>query len=663
MFKPVRLAVVALLCGVSHTPAFAEDAAVTAARFGALEDVRQIAISPDGAHISYVVNFGPAGQVMYVADLSGKEVPKPIVRQTEKGMSLRRCSWTTDERLICQMRIVVSEPGYFLGYSRMFAVNSDGSNVAKLTIDVNSNSLRMIQNGGDVIARVVADKPGHVLMTRQYSPESTTGYLTSKISEGLGVEDIDTVTLKRVGVEKANSSAVDYIADGKGVVRVMGTRTLDDDGLMKNRLRYTFRKLGDRNWQLLSQVTESDGVEKGMYPVAVDSVNDVAYGFTDKGGHRALYSVALNGSGKSTLLLARPDVDIDSVIQIGRDERVVGASYATERRNIEFFDPELKKLGAALGKALPGNPDIAFIDASADENKLLLLASSDTNPGMFYVYDKTNRKLGEILPVRSLLASTKLAEMKPVSYPAADGTLIPAYLTLPVGSTGKGIPAIVMPHGGPSSRDEWGFDWLVQFFAARGYAVLQPNYRGSAGYGSDWYRRNGFQSWRTAIGDVNDAGRWLQTQGIAAPGKLAIVGWSYGGYAALQASMLDADLFKAIVAVAPVTDLEKLRSESSRFSNSLLVDKFIGHGAHIVEGSPAQNAAKIKAPVLMFHGDQDENVGIGESRFMLSKLKSAGKQAELIEFPGLDHYLDDGAVRAKLLSTSDAFLRKALKIE
>src|SRR3546814_16872493 len=117
-----------------------------------------------------------------------------------------------------------------------------------------------------------------------------------------------------------------------------------------------------------------------------------------------------------------------------------------------------------------------------------------------------------------------------------------------------------MPHGGPASRDQWGFDWLTQFFVNRGYAVLQPNYRGSTGYGDDWFNDNAWHSWKTAIGDVNDAGRWLVKQGIADPAKLAIVGWSHGGYAALQSNVLDPALFHAVVAVAPVTDLGLLRA-------------------------------------------------------------------------------------------------------
>jgi dipeptidyl aminopeptidase/acylaminoacyl peptidase len=187
--------------------------------------------------------------------------------------------------------------------------------------------------------------------------------------------------------------------------------------------------------------------------------------------------------------------------------------------------------------------------------------------------------------------------------------------------------------------------------------VLQPNFRGSAGYGSAWYQRNGFKSWRLAIGDVNDAGRWLIKEGIAAPGKLGILGWSYGGYAALQSSVLDSNLYKGIVAIAPVTDLDRLRQESVGFTNFRLVDQFIGNGPHVKEGSPAQNVAAIKAPVLLFHGTLDQNVGVGESRLMDDRLRGAGKRVTYVEFPGLDHQLADAPARPDAVGVRCLFAR------
>ena len=651
----------ALLAGTAGSPLMAQDAATLAAKFGAIESVQQISLSPDGNKVAVIGPKPGGGEVLYVGDLVAGGAPKPILNSSRENEHLRWCNWSSDTRLVCGLSIAVNDAGQLVGFSRLIALDAAGGKLTLLSADVNSRALGYMQYGGGVIDWDVAGRPGAVLMTRQFVPETTMGTHISSSKEGLGVEEVDTVTLKRRVIEQPKRGSDEYISDGHGVVRIMGSQETMDDGTMKPDRNYMYRGVDSRDWKPLTTVTSTGvGVASGFDPYAVDSAKNVAYGFEYLNGFRSLYSIALDGSGTKQLVLSRPDVDIDALVRIGRDDRVVGATYATELRTVDYFDPELKRLSTALGRALPGQPAISVVDANAGETKLLIVAASDTNPGMFYRYDKATRQLEEILAVRAELAGVAMGTMKPVTIPAADGTRIPGYLTLPPGSDGKNLPAIVMPHGGPGARDEWGFDWLAQFYAARGFAVLQPNFRGSTGYGSAWYQKNGFQSWRTAIGDVNDAGRWLTAQGIAAPGKLAIVGWSYGGYAALQTSVLDPDLFKAIVAIAPVTDLERLRQEAVGFTNSSLVSRFIGNGPHVREGSPAQNAGQIKAPVLLFHGDKDTNVGIGESRLMESKLREAGKSVQLVEFPGLDHQLASSTARAKVLADSDAFLRRSL---
>jgi len=223
------------------------------------------------------------------------------------------------------------------------------------------------------------------------------------------------------------------------------------------------------------------------------------------------------------------------------------------------------------------------------------------------------------------------------------------------------MAAIVLPHGGPGSRDEWGFDWLVQFLAARGYAVLQPNFRGSAGYGDAWFGRNGFQEWETAIGDVNDAGRWLVAEGIADPARLGIAGWSYGGYAALQSQVVDPDLYKAVVAIAPVTDLDMVVEEARDYTNFQVVRRFVGEGPHVRAGSPVNFADRFQAPVLLFHGTEDMNVGNQQSRKMEDRLEAAGVPVRYVEFEGHDHYLDHGKVRRDMLLAIDGFLAENLQ--
>lgn len=635
----------------------ADDAQAVAARFGALEAVDFISISPDGTSVSYITPTADSGTTVMVFKVADG-VPKPIVTGSSKER-IASCRWATNTRLICSAYMAAKLADQLLGYTRTFAINADGSHIEQLTPKTNSRSVGFLQNGGDVVSWYMRDAPNAILMTRQFVPEEQTGSISASGARGMGVERVDTLTLDRSRVEPPRAEAGEYIADGDGVVRIMGVYPSRDDGYLKGSVSYFYRKPDSRSWEQLSKVSLGTNESLGFDPYAVDSGTNVVYGLDDKDGFDALYSISLDGSLKKNLVEAHEGVDVDGVLKIGRRQRVVGVTYATDRRMTDFFDPQLRGLATALSKALPGD-SIEFLDSSEDENRLLLIASGDTNPGKTYLFDKTTKQLSELLPERPQLAGMTLAKMTSITYPAKDGTMIPAYLTLPPGSTGKNLPAIVMPHGGPSSRDEWGFDWLVQFFAARGFAVLQPNYRGSAGYGSDWYQKNGFQSWRTAIGDVDDAGRWLLSQGIAAPAKLAIVGWSYGGYAALQSQVLDPDLFKAVVAVAPVTDLDRLREESRGFTNFQIVDQIVGNGPHIEEGSPSRHADAFKVPVLLFHGDMDQNVDVRESRLMASKLKAAGKAVDYVEFAGLDHQLRDAAARTRLLSQSDAFLRKAL---
>ncbi len=631
-----------------------------AALFGMREDIEQMSLSPDGGKVAFIAPAAGQGSYLVVRGVEEGAVAKVVARASGNPDMLGRCGWVSNIRLVCSIYGVVDIEGRKVNFSRLLAVDADGGNVRQLGTRQTSKSRGVQLSDGEVIDWLPGEE-GAVLMARTYLPNDATGTRIGSAIEGYGVDRVDTMTLAAKSIEGVRSDAEEYISDGHGTIRIMGmTDVAGSTGMMTGVTHYMYRRNGSRGWEKLSDYDSRTG--QGFNPYAVDRELNIAYGLMKLDGRDALYSMALDGSGKQTLIFSNPKVDVSGLSRVGRRRRVIGATYSTEVSEVVYFDPAMAALAKTLGRALPKAPLLRLIDSSIDERKLLIFAGSDQDAGYYYLLNRDTRDLHIFLPARGALEGTSLGEMKAVTYAAADGTLIPAYLTLPPGKeNAKGLPAIVMPHGGPSARDEWGFDWLSQFYAHQGFAVLQPQFRGSAGYGDAWYQKNGFRSWKTAIGDVADAGRWLVAQGIADPAKLGIVGWSYGGYAALQSAVIAPDLFKAVVAIAPVTDLAMLKAESLNWTDNRLVRDFIGTGPEVREASPSQNAAKIKAPVLLFHGTLDANVGYAQSTVMESRIRGAGGKVQLVTFPDLDHQLRDSGARKRLLEESEAFLRAAMQ--
>jgi len=680
-----------------------------AAAFGALESIRTAGLSSDGKRLVYVGADGPSGTVAVVIDLESGTARR-VTRAEGDPFNLISCDWSAANRIVCGLYGQSEFQSVAVPLFRTLAMDADGKNQLYLGQKDTAEQMGMRLSDGKVIDWL-SGVDGTVLMTRSYMPEQTTGKLLARTREGLGVDLIDTRTGRVQSVERPGRDVVEYLSDGAGNIRVMTTADVIDvlntppahtaidnyaassrtnvpsQGAprmplptVRTEMRYSqsfqrgvnrhfYRLLNDADhfWHPLGSYTFDGSTGRGghgMTPLAIDTLDNAAYVLDALDGRDALYRISLDGSLKRELIFSSKDVDVDGVVRIGRSGRVIGVSYATDRRVVEYLDPDYKKIHAMLERALPRTPLIEFISASADEQMLVIRARSDVDPGSWYVFDRTKKSLGFITAERPALKEIPLSPVKAITYPAADGTMIPAYLTLPPGvDDPKNLPAIVMPHGGPDERDEWGFEWLAQYFAHHGFVVLQPNFRGSSGYGDQWFANNGFRSWQIAVGDVCDGGRWLLSHGVADASRLAVFGWSYGGYAALQANVLDADLFKAVIAVAPVTDLAQLKKKNTSYTNSIVEASFIGSGPHIKEGSPAQNPQSFKAPVLLFHGDADLNVDVSQSRHMDHELRQADKSSKLIVYPGLSHDLYDATARADLLRRSEEFLRTNLKID
>lgn len=613
-------------------------------------------MSPSGDRILYFTPAGTQGLAVVVADIAAGTT-KILLSSDKATVVPYHCGWKSESRIICRVYFIRDVGSERLTFLRALSIAADGSSRITLGQRPDLEAVEIDQQGASVIDWL-PDDPDHVLMQVNIAEKSTLGSNVRSSGSGLSVQKVDVNTGRMVPVERANPQALAYDSDNQGRVRYMELGDTSNTGYSRDSISFMIRGKTSKDWRKLA--TSALSGTSGWQYLGFDESADSIFVIRNKDGHGALYRDPVEPGSSGTLVFADPRVDIDGLLRIGKYLRPVAATYTVEGNEYHFFDPLLERRTKALSAALPGKPPVAILDESWDGTRDLVFAGGVSDPGQYYRYDATAKALSPLLPVRPELANLPVGVQSAVRYPTGDGAEVPGFLTVPAGPAVPRRPAIIMPHGGPAARDQIGFDWLAQYFVQLGYVVLQPNFRGSTGYGEEWYGKNGFKSWETAMADINTGARWLVAQGIADPARVAIVGWSYGGYAALQASIVDPGLYKAIVAIAPVTDLALLKRGALRFTNYKIIANYVGEGPHVMAGSPAQNAERIAVPVLMFHGDRDQNVDIAQARLMDDALNRAGKRHELIVYPGLAHDLDDSAARTDMLARSARWLAEAM---
>ena len=365
----------------------------------------------------------------------------------------------------------------------------------------------------------------------------------------------------------------------------------------------------------------------------------------------------LAGDNRSSrLIYTHPRVDIASLHRLGKYDRLVGAIYAEETVHQYYFDEDIQRIYDQIKASFP-NDIIAIVDEDWAQRYYLVAIGNDTDPGIYYRFDRQENKLAKIGSIFSSLKDRELSRMSIISYPARDGTAIPAYLSLPASGEQTGLPAVILPHGGPSSRDVWGFDFLVQYLTAKGYAVMQSNYRGSGGYGKAWEGDGAFRNWRTAIDDIADGAKYLVEEGIADASRICAVGWSFGGYAALMSGIEEPDRYRCIASIAGVTDPQKLGLNMRRFVGGKSAQTFIGTDDEVtVRGSPVNRAAEIQDPVLLVHAEKDINVPFKQGELMYEALQKHGKSVEFITYENAEHSILPERYRIDLLTRLGEFL-------
>ena len=376
--------------------------------------------------------------------------------------------------------------------------------------------------------------------------------------------------------------------------------------------------------------------------------------------HSVLREMAPDGSLSEPL----PDVDPDQLIFDPASDRLVGSSTLRgDDIDVVFFDIDLQRDWKAITSAYPGN-FVSLESFSADRKMFIVRVDSPAEGPAFALVNLTTGHARWLGDAYQGLKPADISPVRRVTFRAGDGLQITGYLTIPQGRDAKKLPLVVLPHGGPAVRDEPGFDWWSQGLAARGYAVLRVNYRGSDGFGWDFLAA-GFGEWgRRMQTDLSDGVRWLATQGLIDPARVCIVGGSYGGYAALAGAALDPGVYRCAVAVAGVSDprgfLDRdkaLEGAQGAFEQRYWL-RYMGPYERLGDISPASHADKVTIPILLIHGKDDTVVPYDQSVEMADALRRAGKPVDFVTLNHEDHWLSHGDTRLQMLQAVDAFLEK-----
>ncbi len=371
-------------------------------------------------------------------------------------------------------------------------------------------------------------------------------------------------------------------------------------------------------------------------------------------------------TGKEHVIYARHDVDISNVTYSKRRHVLWDALYTTWKMKRHFFDPVLRQLFLKLKRQIP-SAEIGISSYDKAEDKFVVLAWSDVNPGSEYLYDSTSDKVTKLADTAPWINPAKMSPMKPIEYTARDGLKIHGYLTVPRGMAAKDLPVVVNPHGGPSARDSWGYNPEVQFLASRGYAVLQMNFRGSTGYGRRFWEAS-FKQWgRKMQNDVTDGVKWLIKKKIADSKRVAIYGGSYGGYATLAGVTFTPHLYACGVDYVGVSNLLQFMQTIPPYWKPFLEMMYTEVGnptkdaALLRAESPVFHADQIRVPLFVAQGAKDPRVNIAESNQIVAALKNRGIDVEYMVKQNEGHGFQNEENRFDFYTAMQKFLAKYLK--
>jgi dipeptidyl aminopeptidase/acylaminoacyl peptidase len=604
--------------------------------YGRLPDLEEVSLSPDGNRLAMIHTQGNDRFLLVVSLKDGKRVGKALRIGSVK---LRSVNWADNSRLMIGSSETAAPVGLIGATHEWSLLNIWDIDKQKMSNYPDpAKSDRQIMNAlfGQVMVRRIQGR------TLLFIPGI---YLSDYTEPALFRVDLESGTqrLIREGTLQTENWLVDQAGD------VVAEEDYDQQS---------------QHWKILDR---RDGrlqeIASGHAPIETPEL----LGF---GPDPGTLLVELNEDGDPVWkLLSVKDGTfgpgmaerdkLESPIEDPQTYRMIGGVHTDDTSHFVFFDPHVRALWQSVTDGFSGE-QVELVSASFDFSKMIVKVNG---PLHGFAYELVDLNTHQAQKVGDVYSGVELPlEVKRITYKAADGLDIPAYLTLPAGKPPKSLPLIVFPHGGPAARDTADFDWWAQAMASQGYLVLQPNYRGSttttehlqAGYG-EWGRK--MQT------DLSDGVRYLVKQGMADATRVCIVGASYGGYAALAGVTLDPGVYRCAVSVAGISDLKRMLKavDSLESRERRYWERFMGvKGASdplLEQLSPIKHVDAITVPVMLIHGKDDTVVDYDQSTVMYDAMKHANKQVELVPLKKEDHWLSRGETRLQMLQTSIAFLR------
>jgi dipeptidyl aminopeptidase/acylaminoacyl peptidase len=638
--------------------------------FARMPDFSQMKLSPDGQFVAFLQEH-EGRPTLFFRDLQNKETTNidpgflPIFGLSEGFGTSKKViafKWISDQRVIFTTTFLDQR------FSGVTAVDRDGQHwkaLSGIDASVSDSGSGGALSGSETIYSF-EDAAQNILM------------LDGGLSQGEDNSYPDVVKVCTLDgtyetVVKNPGKVVWWGVDHTGCIR-LGVRLTDN-----SKISFTYRENQGAPWHTLRSPDASRGE---IRPLAFDYLNQKLYvAALSSKGRWAIFPFDPATGALGDAVMDDPDYDVaqredlvptidgmvfDQPMFSDRKQALVGVYYLTEVPRARWFDPDFSADQQTIDATLPNTINL-IKNWTQDERRMLVFAFSDQDPGTYYLFDATDRTLTRIGSRMGWIKPGLMAPMYPIKYKARDGQLIHGYLTLPPGRQKKGLPLIVMPHGGPKVRNVWEFDPLVQMFANRGYAVLQMNYRGSPGYGEAFYQKGRLEIGRGLQDDIEDATRWAIKNRLADPKHIAIVGTSYGGYSALFALGRNPDLYCCGISVAGVTDWPALGKSmiggeykyareywNEQFSDLKIDEDFLK------SISPVDFADKITAPVLIIQGKDDRTVPSKQAQLMIDALEAAGHPPESLFIAHQGHGFTSTESRIAVFKAIDAFLAKNL---